>query len=73
MIDAAGQLKKKLVIAESNGTFARIFCDFGDEFEVLDRDGEEPAECFIKEINYDTNRIILLEKSTHLLRVNDVI
>ena len=69
----AEKLKKKIVIADSIGPFSRIFCDFGDEFEVIDRDGEEPAECFIKSIDYEHNRIVLLEKSKHLMRVGDII
>lgn len=73
VIEAAGQMKKKVVISETNGIFSRIFCDFGDEFEVLDRDGEEPAECFIKEVDYEKNTIVLLEKSNHLLRAGDVV
>ena len=40
-------LNKRIIIAEANGVYVRVFCDFGEEFEVLDRDGEEPAECFI--------------------------
>lgn len=27
-----------------------MFCDFGDEFEVLDTTGEEPKEIFISNI-----------------------
>jgi hypothetical protein len=41
----------------------RIFCDFGDEFTVQDRDGEEPAKCFIKSIDYENNTIELFKES----------
>lgn len=32
------------------GVCARVFCDFGDEFEVSDATGEEPKELFIQNI-----------------------
>jgi ubiquitin-activating enzyme E1-like protein 2 len=28
----------------------RVFCDFGDDFEVSDPTGEEPKEIFIQSI-----------------------
>jgi hypothetical protein len=46
-------LNKKIIIAETIGVYIRIFCDFGKDFEVLDRDGEEPAECFIKAVDLE--------------------
>jgi len=49
----------------------RVFCDFGIDFEVLDRDGEEPAECFIKSIDLDENVIELFPNSIHDIRCND--
>ena len=44
-----------MVIAETVGVFARIFVDFGAAFVVNDRDGEDPSECYIKNIDYATN------------------
>lgn len=32
------------------GVCVRVFCDFGDEFVVLDPTGEEPKEIFIQNI-----------------------
>ena len=32
------------------GVFSYTFCDFGNRFDVLDVDGEEPAELFIADI-----------------------
>ena len=40
----------KFVYYDVRGPFARIFNDFGDEFIVLDTDGEEVKERWIKEI-----------------------
>lgn len=30
---------------------SQLFCDFGEEFEVLDRDGETPASAIIERIS----------------------
>ena len=32
------------------GVFSYVFCDFGDHFEVVDINGEEPVEVFIADI-----------------------
>jgi molybdopterin/thiamine biosynthesis adenylyltransferase len=31
----------KFIVADCLGVFARVFDDFGEEFEVLDKNGEE--------------------------------
>lgn len=49
----------------------RVFCDFGNKFVVQDRDGEEPAECFIKSIDQEKNIIELFKKSEHDIRETD--
>lgn len=51
LIENAEKLNKKIIIAERTGVYLRVFCDFGKDFEILDRDGEDPSECFIKEID----------------------
>ena len=56
---------------EQIGVYMRIFCDFGDEFVVKDRDGEQPAECFIKSIDHEKNIIELFKNSEHDIREND--
>ena len=42
--------KIALIIADVKGVLCKIVNDFGENFEVLDQDGEEPKECMIKEI-----------------------
>ena len=32
------------------GVHSYAFCDFGDEFTIMDRDGEEPKESFVASI-----------------------
>ena len=40
----------QFVNAGVRGLFCYAFCDFGDDFEVVDQDGEEPREVFISNI-----------------------
>ena len=72
LIEIAESLNKKIVVAERNGVYMRIFCDFGKEFEILDRDGEDPSECFVKEIDQENGKIQLFENSIHDMREGDM-
>ena len=40
------------------GVFSSVFCDFGPEFMVVDKDGEEPLECFIGNITKVTIKLV---------------
>ena len=40
----------QFVSADVYGLFCGAFCDFGDEFEVSDANGEEPRDTFIADI-----------------------
>ena len=40
----------QFISAGVHGIFSLVFCDFGNEFEVLDATGEEPKECFVGSI-----------------------
>ncbi|KAM3836192.1 ubiquitin-like modifier-activating enzyme 1 [Diretmus argenteus] len=40
----------KLIVADTKGLCGQLFCDFGEEFEVLDRDGETPVSAMIDNI-----------------------
>lgn len=44
------QKDKKLIIADCRGVFSRVFCDYGSSFLVFDKNGEEPQEVMIKNI-----------------------
>lgn len=41
---------QQFIGCEILGVCARVFCDFGEEFEVSDATGEEPKELFIQNI-----------------------
>ncbi|XP_041743474.1 ubiquitin-like modifier-activating enzyme 1 isoform X2 [Coregonus clupeaformis] len=40
----------KLIVADTKGLCGQLFCDFGEEFEVLDTDGETPGSAMIDHI-----------------------
>lgn len=40
----------KFISCDVRGVFSYTFCDFGDQFDVLDADGEEVVELFIADI-----------------------
>uniref|UniRef100_A0A8C4IID3 E1 ubiquitin-activating enzyme n=1 Tax=Dicentrarchus labrax TaxID=13489 RepID=A0A8C4IID3_DICLA len=41
----------KFIVADTKGLCGQLFCDFGEEFEVLDRDGEAPESATIQSIS----------------------
>uniref|UniRef100_A0AAA9TD51 E1 ubiquitin-activating enzyme n=1 Tax=Bos taurus TaxID=9913 RepID=A0AAA9TD51_BOVIN len=58
----------KFISADVHGIWSRLFCDFGDEFEVLDTTGEEPKEIFISDITQANPGIVTcLENHPHKL------
>uniref|UniRef100_A0A8B9CCV1 E1 ubiquitin-activating enzyme n=1 Tax=Anser brachyrhynchus TaxID=132585 RepID=A0A8B9CCV1_9AVES len=58
----------KFISADVYGICSRLFCDFGDEFEVLDTTGEEPKEIFISNITQSNPGIVTcLENRPHRL------
>ncbi|XP_066135673.1 ubiquitin-like modifier-activating enzyme 6 [Saccopteryx bilineata] len=58
----------KFISADVHGIWSQLFCDFGDEFEVLDTTGEEPKEIFISNITQANPGIVTcLENHPHKL------
>uniref|UniRef100_A0A8C4MR66 E1 ubiquitin-activating enzyme n=1 Tax=Equus asinus asinus TaxID=83772 RepID=A0A8C4MR66_EQUAS len=58
----------KFISADIHGIWSRLFCDFGDEFEVLDTTGEESKEIFISNITQANPGIVTcLENLPHKL------
>eukprot|EP00064_Thunnus_orientalis_P000855 superscaffoldBa00000050_g856 len=41
----------KFIVADTKGLCGQLFCDFGDQFEVLDTDGEMPVSAMIQDIS----------------------
>lgn len=43
--------KIKFISADTFGPFGQVFNDFGEEFEVLDKNGEETVEVILEDIS----------------------
>jgi hypothetical protein len=62
----------KFIAADCYGAFTRVFNDFGDKFEVLDKNGEELPDCNITKITIDEVATIdLLQNQRHKLEDGD--
>lgn len=46
--------------ADLHGPFAKLFNDFGENFEVIDKNGEDPVECMISNITNEENGVVTL-------------
>ncbi|KAM9361812.1 ubiquitin-like modifier-activating enzyme 1 [Symphorus nematophorus] len=49
----------KFIVADTRGLCGQLFCDFGEEFEVLDRDGEAPESAIITRISKDNPGVVI--------------
>ncbi|XP_062271382.1 ubiquitin-like modifier-activating enzyme 1 [Scomber scombrus] len=49
----------RFIVADTKGLCGQLFCDFGDEFEVLDTDGETPASAMIQSITKGNPGILI--------------
>ncbi|ALC40452.1 Uba1 [Drosophila busckii] len=55
-----------LIIAETRGLFAKVFCDFGDKFTVYDQDGAQPISTMIASITHDAQGVVTcLDETRH--------
>ena len=54
----------KFISCDARGVFARIFNDFGSEFEILDKDGEELQDVMVKSITSEKEGIVELLAGT---------
>ncbi|XP_068961428.1 ubiquitin-like modifier-activating enzyme 6 [Petaurus breviceps papuanus] len=64
----------KFISADVFGIWSRLFCDFGEEFEVLDTSGEEPKEIFISSITQANPGIVTcLENHPHKLETGNLV
>lgn len=47
-----------LIVSETRGLFAQVFCDFGDSFTVVDTNGENPTSAMIADVTNDKEGIV---------------
>ncbi|XP_017468394.1 PREDICTED: ubiquitin-like modifier-activating enzyme 1 [Rhagoletis zephyria] len=63
-----------LIIAETHGLFAKIFCDFGENFTIYDQDGAQPISTMIASITRDSQGVITcLDETRHGLNDGDYV
>lgn len=54
------------------GLFGRVFNDFGEGFEVLDKNGEELQDCMIKSISNEEEALVeLIPNAKHKFEDGD--
>uniref|UniRef100_A0A1W7R9A6 E1 ubiquitin-activating enzyme n=1 Tax=Hadrurus spadix TaxID=141984 RepID=A0A1W7R9A6_9SCOR len=55
-----------LIVAETRGLFGQIFCDFGENFTVIDANGEQPVSAMVASISRDKDGVVTcLEETRH--------
>ena len=61
-----------LIIADTRGVFAHIFCDFGPNFTVVDTTGESPVSAMIASVSRDVEGVVTcLDDTRHGLEDGD--
>lgn len=64
--------KIKLIVSSVDGVFGRIINDFGEEFVIEDKNGEEIPEVIVKQISTE-GVVEILEGQRHLFEDNDLV
>lgn len=63
-----------LIIADTKGLFAQVFCDFGSSFTVVDTNGENPVSAMVASISKDTDGVVTcLDDTRHGLEDGDCV
>lgn len=65
----------RFILAETFGVFGYAFCDFGDEFVVVDANGEEPTSAMVATIDNTVEPAVVtcLEDTRHGLEDGDYV
>lgn len=62
----------KFISSDCYGAFSRVFNDFGEKFEVLDKNGEELQDVMIQKISNDEQGVVeLLQQQKHKFEDGD--
>lgn len=63
-----------LIIADTRGLFAQVFCDFGENFTVYDTNGNNPISTMVAGITKDLDSIVTcLDETRHGLEDGDYV
>jgi len=65
---------QKLIVVDTKGLFGQLFCDFGEEFSVMDTNGEQPINNMIASVTNDKESIVTcLDETRHGLEDGDYV
>ncbi|KAF5396694.1 Ubiquitin like modifier activating enzyme 1 [Paragonimus heterotremus] len=60
------ELGVKFIVAKTNGVFGKVFCDFGEDFTVVDPTGEDPPSVMVQQIEKSKQGLVTcLEETRH--------
>lgn len=63
-----------LIVADTRGLFAQVFCDFGTDFTVVDQTGEQPISAMVADISNDKEGIVTcIDDARHGLEDGDYV
>lgn len=63
-----------LIVAQTRGLFGQIFCDFGNNFTILDNNGENPISVLISGITKEKAGVVAcVEETRHGFEDGDVV
>lgn len=63
-----------LIVADTRGVFAQVFCDFGSDFTVVDVNGESPVSAMIASVSKDSEGVVTcLDDTRHGLEDGDYV
>lgn len=63
-----------LIVASTSGLIGQIFCDFGNNFQVFDQDGEQPRSVMIASITKDVDGIVAcIDETKHGFQDGDYV
>ncbi|KAF6780064.1 hypothetical protein AHF37_00432 [Paragonimus kellicotti] len=64
--NACHELGVKFIVAKTNGVFGKVFCDFGEDFTVVDPTGEDPPSVMVQQIEKSKQGLVTcLEETRH--------
>lgn len=63
-----------LVVSKTHGLFAQVFCDFGQDFTIIDTTGENPVTAMIAGVTKDDSGVVTcLDETRHGLEDGDFV
>lgn len=63
-----------LIVANTKGIFAQVFCDFGENFKIVDTNGESPVSAMVASVSKDMESVVTcLDDTRHGLEDGDYV